>query len=303
MSPLPLISVVIPHLDHSGALSRCLGALATQQAGTPPFEVIVVDNGSHALPTAAVAAAPFARLEHEPTPGPGPARSRGAHLARGEILAFIDSDCIADPNWLATIAASFQANPELQVIGGHVRIAPATPGRLTGIEAYESIWGYRMKLYVERDLYTATCNMAVRRKTFAQVGDFGGIAIAEDMDWGRRASAQGARMAYVPDIRIATPARENFSELARKWDRHIAHDAEQIATPADRLRWIRRAVFLAASPLAELPRLFGTDVAQGARARALGCLIRIRLYRARRMLGLLWGRTDRTPATAWRRRN
>jgi len=284
----PRVSVVIPHLDHAGALRRCLDTLAAQQ-DAPPFEVIVVDNGSRDLPRALVAGYPFARLATESTPGPGPARSTGARLSRGAILAFIDADCLAAPDWLACLHGHLEAHPGTGVIGGAVTIAPADPARLTPVEAYESIWGYQMELYIRRDGYAATCNMAVRRAVFEAIGDFAGIGVAEDIDWGRRASAAGVGMAYVPGMRIATPARDSFAELARKWDRHIGQGYAAVRGPGGRLRWGLRALALAVSPLAELPRLARTDRLSGlaARARAFGCLTRIRLYRTRRMLGLL----------------
>ncbi|MSU91716.1 glycosyltransferase [Rhodobacteraceae bacterium 2CG4] len=297
----PRVSVVIPHLNHAAALRRCLDALAAQR-GAPPFEAIVVDNGSREPPAAVVADFPFARLLAEATPGPGPARSTGARRARGDILAFLDADCLAGPDWLATLAAWLDAHPAVGVIGGDVAIAAADPGRLTPVEAYESVWGYRMQLYVARDGYTATCNMAVRRAVFDAVGDFAGIGVAEDMDWGRRATAAGIGMAYVPAMRIATPARDSFAELARKWDRHIGHDFSAVRGLRGRLRWGARAGALAVSPLAELPRLARTERLSGAaaRIRAFGCLARIRLYRARRMLGLLLRGSAGDLAGRWR---
>ncbi|GIX15439.1 MAG: hypothetical protein KatS3mg118_3398 [Paracoccaceae bacterium] len=288
MPPEPRISVVIPHLNQPRTLARCLAALAAQGTAIP-FEAIVVDNGSARPPDAEVAAHPFARLAAEPSPGPGPARSRGARLARGDILAFIDADCVPRPGWLAAIMGFLDAHPEIGVIGGDVRIAPADPARLTAIEAYESIWGYRMKLYVERDGYAATCNMAVRASVFAAVGDFAGIGVAEDVDWGRRARALGVRMAYLPQMVVETPARESFAELARKWDRHVGHDFATVRGIGGRLRWGLRALAVAVSPLAEIARLIRSDRIRGAgtRARAFACLLRIRLHRARRMLSLL----------------
>ncbi|MHA3980947.1 glycosyltransferase family 2 protein [Halovulum sp. GXIMD14794] len=297
----PRVSVVIPHLNHAEALRRCLAALDAQQ-DPPPFEAIVVDNGSHALPEAVLAAFPFARLLTEATPGPGPARSTGARQARGELLAFIDADCIAAPDWLAVLTDYLDAHPQTGVIGGNVTIALADPALPTPVEAYESVWGYRMKLYVERDGYTATCNMATRRAVFEAIGDFAGIGLAEDVDWGRRASAAGVRLDYVPDMRIATPARDSFAELARKWDRHIGHDHAAVRGLGGQLRWGARALALAASPLAELPLLARTDRLSGARAkaRAFGCLTRIRLHRTRRMLSLLMRGSGEDLAGRWR---
>lgn len=302
-APAPRISVVIPHLNQPEALARCLGALAAQEEA-PAFEVIVVDNGSRELPRAVCAAFPGVRLAEERQPGPGPARSRGAALARGPVLAFIDADCLAEPGWLAAIDAHFAAHPELHVLGGDVRIALADPARPSLVEAYESVFGYRMRLYVERDHYTATCNMAVRRETFAAVGPFGGIGIAEDMDWGRRATALGFRLAYLPQMRIRTPAREDFSALARKWDRHLAHDwVAARGSVAGRIRWVAKSLALALSPLVEIPRITTTDRLSGARARLLAFLglARTRAWRARRMLALASGLDPARLSGAWNR--
>ena len=138
------------------------------------------------------------------------------------------------------------------------------------IEAFESVFSYRMRLFIARDRYTATCNMAVRRAVFEAVGPFVGIAVAEDVDWGQRASARGYRLAYVPEVRVATRARASFAELARKWDRHIAHDFAVVPPGAKgRLRWIARALMIAASPLAEIPHIATTDLLAGLWSRLL----------------------------------
>lgn len=321
----PAITVVIPHLNAAPALARCLASLTGQNAEFP-VEIIVVDNGSAApaaAECAAECAAAGARLLHEPTPGPGPARSTGAAAATAPVIAFIDADCTAAPGWLAAIAAHF-AGPErpdspkpAEVIGGDVRIALRDPGRPDMIEAYESVFGYRMQLYVERDGYTATCNMAVRAAFFAQVGPFGGIDMAEDVEWGRRARAAGGRIAYLPRMRIATPARESFAELARKWDRQLAHDWAAAIAPGGRgpvlgpilarARWLIRAAAVAVSPLAELPRIARSDRLtgpfSGLRARALAVLgtARIRAWRARRMVQLAAGLDPARLSGGWRK--
>ena len=294
------ISVVIPHLNHPEMLARCLASLAGQR-DAPPFEVLVVDNGS-AVPPAEVCARFGAALLAEPAPGPGPARSRGAEAAQGEILAFIDADGRADPGWLAAIAARF-AEGGADVLGGDVRIALDNPTRPTVIEAYESVYGYRMRLYVERDGYVATCNMAVRRDVFAAVGPFAGIGLAEDMDWGRRAVSLGYRHAYVPEMRVSTPARRDFAELARKWDRHLAHFYEENRRrPLAGPRWWLRTALVAASPIIEAPTIWRSDRLDhpADRWRALCGVTRIRLYRSRQMLRLALGADPDALARGWR---
>ena len=296
----PRISVVVPHYNDQAALAGCLAALGAQQAAAP-FEVIVVDNGSHEPPEA-LAAAAGARLVLEPTPGPGPARNAGARAARGPILAFVDADCPPEPGWIAAVAGAF-ADPAVTVIGGDVRIAPEDPARLTTIEAYESVFGYRFELYIRRDRYAGTGNLAMRRGVFEAVGPFAGIDFAEDMEWGQRASAKGFSPAYVPAMRVTTPARKSFAELARKWDRHVAHFWEKNRQRRlARLRWLALTAATAASPLAEVGTIWRSDrLTRGAdRWRALRGVTRIRLWRARRMLGLALGRDPRLLAGGWR---
>ena len=299
----PRISVVIPHYNDPEALRHCLAALRSQEGARDGLELIVVDNGSEALPSGICAEVPGVQLLSEPEPGPGPARSRGAGQARGEIVAFIDADCRAAPGWSAAIAAAFD-DPSTQIAGGDVRIAPQRDSQMSATEAYESVFGYRMHLYIERDGYAATCNMAVRRDIFAAVGPFAGIGMAEDMDWGRRATALGYHHTYVPEMRVYTPARRDFGELTRKWDRHIAHFyAENRTRPAAQARWLARTALVAASPAAELITVARSDRVSGFsnRAKALAVVTRLRLWRASQMLRLAFGADPDQLAAGWRK--
>jgi cellulose synthase/poly-beta-1,6-N-acetylglucosamine synthase-like glycosyltransferase len=301
MSPRPLVSVIIPHLNEPDDLRRCLDSLEKQKADGIPFEVIVVDNGSRELPTEVCAGV---GLESEPCPGPGLARNRGAGVAQAEILAFIDADCVAETGWVRGIVEFFDRHPDVDCIAGDIRVARADPNRPTAIEAYEGIFSYRVKLYVERQHFATTGNMAVRRTTFQAVGPFGGIAMMEDNDWGQRATAKGFRIAYAPKVRVSTQPCRTFAELTRRWDRHIAHAFNQSARhPVAIGKWIARSLMIAASPAGEIVRIVLSDKVSSPRERwlALVCLTRVRLYRARKMLALaLTG--DSTPLVAkWNR--
>lgn len=287
------ISVVIPHLNQPQMLARCLDSLAA--ATRRPDEVIVVDNGSRERPEA-VCAAPRPGLGgvlllSEPTPGPGPARNRGVVAATGDVLAFIDADCLADPGWLLAAEAAL-ADPGAAILGGDVRIAVRDPARLTMIEAYESEYAYRMDRYIAREGFTGTGNLVVRRAAMEAVGAFRGLEVAEDRDWGQRATAQGWRILYVPGMRVYHPARPDLGSLLAKWDRHVAHDFERAcARQGGRALFAAKALAMLVSPLAELPRVARSDRVAGPanRVRALGALARVRAHRARRMAWLLAG--------------
>jgi len=299
-----LISIVIPHLNQEDFLRVGLKALHQQRNTAADLEIIVVDNGSARLPVEICCQWPDVRLLSEPTPGPGPARNRGINEARGEILAFIDADCRADPGWLAAIQAAF-INPETNIIGGDVRVGYENVSRPTFLEPYESIYSYRNNEHIAEG-FSGTGNLATRPSVIAEIGMFAGIEVAEDRDWGLRARAAGYAISYVPDMIVFHPARKTFAELALKWDRHIAHDYERFRSRRlAGLRWLARALAVAGSPLFEVRTLLFSPRVSGARERLLAflCLSRVRLYRGRRMIAVWLHGDSQTISAAWNRKH
>ena len=306
MVQLPRVSVIIPHLNEPDDLRLCLQSLDAQRDDDLAFEIIVVDNGSRDMPDLAAAAVPGVRLLCETIPGPGPARNLGAAMAAAPILAFIDADCIAAKGWLAAIVRGFDEHPEVDFVGGDIRIRPAAVDRLTAVEAYENIYSYRTRLYVEQHGFAATGNMAVRSEVFRSVGPFGGIGTMEDTEWGQRATSMGYTIAYLPNARVYTPSCTSFAELARRWDRHVAHEFREIRdTKWGKLRWLAKSAAMAASPPLELLRICKSDRVTNWRERllALGCVSRVRFHRARRMVQLVRHDNAAGMVDMWNREN
>lgn len=284
------ISVIIPHLNQATALETCLDSLKAQTLGAELFEILVVDNGSTVPPTDIIGRYRNARMLYEFKPGPGPARNAGTRAAKGEILAFIDADCRAHPDWLRSIAQALQADQGGIALGGDVRIWRDGDKSLTAIAAYESIFAYRFKLYIERHGFAGTGNLAIRRTDFDVVGSFGGIEIAEDMDWGQRACSAGVQFRYTPDMIVFHPARDSLRELYAKWDRHILHYRNMAEGKRGwKLRWAARALLVLSSPAADIVTVFRSDRVDGfsARIKAFAVLCAIRFHRAMAMLSLL----------------
>ncbi|WP_297970782.1 glycosyltransferase, partial [uncultured Amaricoccus sp.] len=251
-----------------------------------------------------VARFPGMRLAAEPTPGPGPARNRGIALARAPIVAFTDSDCIPDPGWLATVLATFAADPACAALGGSVRVFAATPERPNLAEAFDLVYGFRQELTIARHGFSATANLAVRREVFAAVGGFAGLSVSEDMEWGRRAKRAGFPTRFVPQAVVAHPARRSMSDLRRQWDRHVSHYwSMQPKTVRGRAEWALKAAAMAASPAAEIPRILGSCRLRGARQRlaAFRALAAMRLYRSRRMFAELADPASRQRSARWNR--
>jgi GT2 family glycosyltransferase len=300
----PEISVVIPHLNDAARLEVCLRALAAQSLAPERFEVLVIDNGSTAPPAALVAGFPGMRLDAEAVPGPGPARNHGIALARAPLVAFLDSDCIPEPGWLAALLARFAAEPAAPVFGGAVRLYAEGGGRPNVAEAFDLVYGIRQEWTIRRHGFAATANLAVRKPVFDAVGGFAGLSVSEDMEWGMRAKARGFPTRFAPEAVVRHPARRSMADLRRQWDRHVSHHWRmQPKTLRGRAAWAARAAALAASPLGELPLLLRTDQLAGPRQRldALHGVVRLRLYRARRMFAELLDPAGHERSARWNR--
>ena len=286
----PAISVIIPHLNQPDGLEACLASLDAQTLERSLFEVIVVDNGSDFIPEDIIERHPGTRLLREAQPGPGPARNLGSENATGAILAFIDADCRADSEWLRTALRTLQTSPEMTILGGDVRIWRNKDEKISAIEAYESVFAYRFKMYIEQQGFSGTGNLVVRLSDFLRIGRFADINFAEDMDWGRRACEAGFKFRYVPSMIVFHPARRSFQELFQKWDRQIQHYINmERRKPAWRIRWIARALAVLGSPVIDFLKVLGSDRIEGisARAKAIWVLCVIRVHRTQTMLSLM----------------
>ena len=106
------VSVLVPVYNRKECLPQLFAALAAQTLGRDRFEVIISDDGSEEPLRDLVQE--FARQhglrcvytwqEHQ---GPGPARNAGLRLARGELIAFVDSDIVPEPTWLKAYLEAF----------------------------------------------------------------------------------------------------------------------------------------------------------------------------------------------------
>ncbi|WP_310498830.1 glycosyltransferase family 2 protein [Sandarakinorhabdus sp.] len=296
----PRVSVIIPHYNMPQALERCLASVKAQ-AGAEHAEIIVVDNGSRISLDDVKARHSDVRFLSESQPGPGLARNTGVAAARAPILAFIDADCRAEAGWLEAAVSAIEATGPDAIVGGDVRIDFVDTRRLTDIEAYEAVFAYRQAMYINKQGFSGTGNLAMAAPVHAAVGPFAGIDTAEDRDWGQRAAAAGYRTVYVEAMRVYHPARPDFASLVVKWQRHIRHDwTAHVAAGRPRWRWQMRAALMLPSILVDGVRLMLSDRLSGLgnRWRGVTVLARLRWLRAGEMLRAMHA-TGETGATFW----
>src|SRR4051794_15316384 len=177
MNPGPA-TVVIATRDRPADLVRCLRALEVQD-GAPPFDVVVVDDGSEPPVAPPASDRLDVRVIRTPGVGPGQARNAGVQEARGDVILFTDDDVVVDPGWVSAALAHLDANPRDAGVEGVVRSPAWDP--LYEISIETSVPGHHW-----------TCNVAYRRSALLAVGGFADCfpsAHCEDRDLGLRIAA------------------------------------------------------------------------------------------------------------------
>jgi GT2 family glycosyltransferase len=212
-----MLSVIVPVYDDPDRLRTCLRALQNQTYPADRTEVIVVDNGSREDVSIVVAGFPGFRLEREDVPGSYAARNKGIEASKGEILAFTDSDCLPEPDWLEAGVRALAEAPECGALGGAIRMFAADPQRLTAFDLHDLVWGMPQRVYVQRYGLAATGNLFARRSAFDRVGVFDpAFRSCGDCEWSFRLTAAGVGLGYAKDARVLHPTRSSFSEFVRR---------------------------------------------------------------------------------------
>jgi glycosyltransferase involved in cell wall biosynthesis len=217
----PIASVVVPVRDRLELLRLLLDAL--QKQSSKDFELVLVDDGSVGDVDSTVVSRELdfpVRVVRTEGVGAVEARRVGVAAARGEVLAFTDSDCEPDADWIAAGRAAVEA-------GADVVQGVTVPARHAGL--LERTLSYR-----GGEGLFATCNVFYRRSAFDAAGGFdptaGGrwrfraddharrLGFGEDSLLGWRVARNGtvaiAARAVVRHAVVRPPLREHFS---RAW--------------------------------------------------------------------------------------
>src|SRR5947209_310330 len=196
LSRYPRVSVVVCAYNAERTMEACLASL--EVLNYPDYEVIVVNDGSTDRTLEIAERFPFCRIISQPNKGLSVARNVGAEAATGEIVAYTDSDCVADPDWLTYLVGKMEASnlaacggpnfppPEDDLVPAAVAVSPGGPTHvLISDEVAEHIAG---------------CNMAFRREVLLQLGGFDPVyrAAGDDVDICWRFQDAGHTIGFSP---------------------------------------------------------------------------------------------------------
>ena len=192
----PLVSVVICAYNAERTMRACLESL--RQLDYPNYEVIIVDDGSRDRTAEIAAAFPEFRLIRQPNKGLSMARNAGMYAARGEIVAYTDSDCVVDPHWLSLMV---RAMVEHRVDGcGGPNYAPHEEGRLEACVAASPGAPCHVLIADDRAEHLAGCNMVFRKEALLEAGGFDPqfTSAGDDVDICWRLLDAGCALGFCP---------------------------------------------------------------------------------------------------------
>src|SRR4029453_16166823 len=148
---LPFASVIVPVLDGESTIADCLDAVLATHYPADRREILVIDNGSSDGTAALIQARPVRYLREERR-GVSNARNRGLAESRGEILAFVDADCLGEPHWFTDAPRPLHT--------------PAEP------PAARMLGNWQRFAFTSNPAYPITANAAYRRDVLERIGPF-----------------------------------------------------------------------------------------------------------------------------------
>lgn len=202
------VTVVIPTYNRGEALRETLTALFRCDYPADRYEVVVVDDGStdgtgEVARQFLVEHPETFRYEVQPNAGPARARNRGAALARGRLLFFIDNDIVVQPDFMRRHREALAAHPGGWIVG-RIRHPPRlreTPFGCYRDDLWEQFHAAHDPNAITETKGITAANLALPTDDFRALGGFDEaftIASCEDWELGMRARRQGIRVLYDP---------------------------------------------------------------------------------------------------------
>ena len=207
--------MIICTYNRAELLARALGSLAGQSVSRDEYEVVVVDDGSEdeTAGVCARARGEIGVLRYVSIPanvGLGWARNVGVEAARGDMILFMDDDCIAEEGWVERMREGLAREP---IVSGAV--APSARGYLALCHHIAEFHGTMPGQKGGPRDFIAGASMGFRRSVLAELGGFRRTrCCAEDIDLILRAREKGYRPMFLPEAVVThDPGRTSLSSL------------------------------------------------------------------------------------------
>jgi len=204
------VSIIIPAFNEEKFLPLCLDSISRLNWPKDRLEMIVIDNGSMDN-TCRIAESYGAKLLIDKEKKVAGLRNLGARYATGDILAFIDADCVLGENCIANSKKYF-IDPEIAVWGG----PPVPPVTASWVQKTWFLMPANAYEYEERE-WIGTIDLFVHKNIFEKIGGFNeDLLTCEDVDFCYRVSQYGKIISdkniIVTHLREADSVKEFFKK-------------------------------------------------------------------------------------------
>ena len=218
LSPVPLISVVLPAYNEGGSIEHSIKAALDGEA----VEVLVADGGS-TDETCAIAERAGARVLRGCSGGRSGCLNAGARAARGEILIFLHADTVLPAGYTAEVRAEL-ADPNVGIAAFHLSLAPAALGlSLISLGAnLRTRW---------RGLPYGDQALSLRREAFEALGGFPEQPLLEDLELVVRARAR-AQIRLLRSTVVSSSRRwQQFGVIGNTFNNQIVLLGRRLEVP------------------------------------------------------------------------
>lgn len=208
------ISVVIPAWHGRETIGDCLQSILNASRGRDLEIIVVESSGDEArelialqFPTVHLVATPE-RMQV------GAARNLGVDRATGELVFFVDQDCVVPADWFDRLVPLMQ-DPSVGAVGGSIGVR--NPTNLSGLGVYLLEFFRHLPTLnepMETSQFLLGCNLVVRRSLFAKVR-FPDQTLGEDTLFCARIRSSGLRLVYAPAVTVAHWNRSGWREFFR----------------------------------------------------------------------------------------
>jgi mycofactocin system glycosyltransferase len=205
----PFVSIVIPSYNRAKELQRCLSSLFVLDYPVVCLEIIVVDDAStdetssllqQLEQEAATHGLAMCVVRHEKQQGVGISRNSGSEVAQYDLIAYLDSDCVASPSWLRELVPVFH-DTRIGAVGGIIRAYDRKKllGRYEDVRSSLFMGARSQQVSLKGPIrYLPTANMVVRRTIWQELAGFAPMTQGEDVDFCCRLLMTEAKMNYIP---------------------------------------------------------------------------------------------------------
>lgn len=196
------ISIVIPNRNGAASIGACLEAACASRY--PRFEVVVVDDHSEDGSVDVIRGFPCKLVRLEEHGGVSRARNAGAQAASGELLLFVDNDCLLGEDTLAAAAAAYGDRRDL-VLGGTYTPSPVDDDFFS---FFQSVFIHHFETKRPEPDYVAAHAMLVDAALFRRSGGFiegsfiGVAASVEDVELSHRLRRAGCELAMSRALQV-----------------------------------------------------------------------------------------------------